>query len=335
MNNETRIAVIGLGGVAQLVHLPILCKLKDAKIAAVAEINKSRLNIVADKFGINDRFQDYRKMLEQVDIDAVVICTPTSTHHTITVDCLHAQKHVFVEKPVARKYEEAKEINDAAKKCKKKVMVGMNHRFRPDAMLMKSIFTTNEFGELFYIKGAWAKKQSSREKWILKKSESGGGVLLDLGIVLLDLSLWLLDYPAISSVSAQHYSHNTKEVEDSAIAFIRCKNSAIINLEVSWTLYSEKEKLEMEAYGTGGNALLNPFRAYKRVDEHFIDFTLSTAKADKDIIRRSFENELKHFIGAVRGLHPFMSTSEDAVLRMALIEAIYRSAKEKTEIKIG
>jgi predicted dehydrogenase len=334
MSNLTRVAVIGLGGVAQLVHLPILSKLKDIKLVAVAEINKNRLNAVGDKFGITERFQDYKKMLDEVDIDAVFVCTPTSTHRTITIDCLQAQKHVFVEKPIARKYDEAKEINDAAKKCKRKVMVGMNQRFRPDAMLMKSIFTTNEFGELFYINGSWSMKQSSREKWILKKSESGGGVLLDLGIVLLDFSLWLLDYPTVTSVSAQHYSHHTKEVEDSAVAFIRCKNSAVINLEVSWTLYSEREKLGIAAYGTGGNAFLNPFRAYKQVEENYIDYTLSQVKGDKDIIRRSFENEIKNFIGAVKGLHPFLSTSDDAVIRMYVIEAIYKSAKEKSEIKL-
>lgn len=335
MSNMTRIAVIGLGGVAQLVHLPILSKSKDTKIVAVSEVNKSRLNIVADKFGISERFQDYRKMLEQVEFDAAFICTPTSTHKQIAIDCLQAQRHVFIEKPIARKYDEAKEINDIAKKSKWKAMVGMNQRFRPDAMLMKSIFTSNEFGELFYINGSWSRKQSSREKWILKKNEAGGGVLLDLGVVLLDFALWLLDYPVITSVSAQHFSHNTKEVEDSAVTFIRCKNSAIINLEVSWTNYSEKEKLDVSAYGTGGNVFLNPFRAYKKVEDEYIDYTLSQVKANKDMIRRSFENEIKSFLGAVKGLHPFFSRSDDAVSRMCLIEAMYKSAKENSEVRLN
>lgn len=335
MSNITRVAVIGLGGIAQLVHLPILSKMKDTKIVALSEVNKSRLNIVADKFGISDRFQDYRKMLEQVESDAVFICTPTSTHKDISIDCLRAQRHVFVEKPIARKYEEAMEINEAAKKSKYKVMVGMNQRFRPDAMLMKSIFTSNEFGDLFYINGSWTRKQSSREQWILKKSQSGGGVLLDLGVVLLDFALWLLDYPVITSVNAQHFNHYTKEVEDSAVTFIRCKNSSIINLEVSWTIYSEKEKLDVSAYGTGGNVFLNPFRAYKKVENEYIDYTISQVKSDRDMIKRSFENEIKSFIGAVKGLHPFFSKSDDAVSRMCLIDAMYRSAKENSEIKLN
>src|SRR5512138_388685 len=99
--DKTRLAVVGLGGIAQLVHLPILSKFKDVEIVAAAEINKSRLNIVADKFNIPERFQDYNKMLEQVEPDAVIIATPTNTHKQVAIDCLNAKKNIFVEKPIA------------------------------------------------------------------------------------------------------------------------------------------------------------------------------------------------------------------------------------------
>ena len=52
MNGKTNIAVIGLGGIAQVVHLPILSKLNNVNIAAVSEVNKNRLNVVSNKFGI-------------------------------------------------------------------------------------------------------------------------------------------------------------------------------------------------------------------------------------------------------------------------------------------
>lgn len=333
--SRTKVAVIGLGGIAQLVHLPILSKFKDVEIAAVAEINKNRLNAVADKFNISQRFQDYTKMLDQVETDAVIIATPTSTHLKVAADCIPKQKFLFIEKPIARIYSEAKTINELAKKYKCKVMVGMNQRFRPDAMLLKSLVTTNELGDLFFVKCGWARKQSSHEKWMLKKSESGGGVLLDLGIVILDLALWILDYPQIETVSAQYFFHNTKEVEDSAVIFIRCKNSTVINLEVSWTLYSEKQKLSLVTYGTKGIALLNPLRAYKRINEEYIDYSLSNIKDDKNLFKRSYENELKHFIGGVRGIHPFLCTSEDAVLRMSIMDLIYKSAQSESEVKSG
>ena len=126
-----------------------------------------------------------------------------------------------MEKPLARSYEEAKVIFDAAKKNKRKLMVGMNLRFQPDAMLLRSLLSSGEIGEPFYVKCGWIRRQSSTQKWFTKKTESGGGVIIDLGILLLDLSLWLLDYPAVLFVSAQNFNHNTKNVEDTSISFIK------------------------------------------------------------------------------------------------------------------
>ena len=65
-------------------------------------------------------------MLEKSEIEAVIIATPTSTHKDIAIDCLNAGKDVLIEKPMSRTYQEAKQIVDAAKKNKRKLMVGMN-----------------------------------------------------------------------------------------------------------------------------------------------------------------------------------------------------------------
>ena len=61
--DKTRIAVIGLGSVAQLVHLPNLVKIKNAEITAVVEVNKNRLHSVADKYDVKKRFTDYEELL--------------------------------------------------------------------------------------------------------------------------------------------------------------------------------------------------------------------------------------------------------------------------------
>jgi len=123
---------------------------------------------------------------------------------------LKAKKDVLVEKPLARSYNEAKHVFAAAKNNKKKLMVGMNLRFRPDAMLLKSLLSSGEIGEPFYVKCGWIRRQSSAQKWFTRKTESGGGVIFDLGILLLDLSLWLLDYPSVHSISTQKFSPQYK-----------------------------------------------------------------------------------------------------------------------------
>jgi len=331
---KLKIGLIGLGGIAQLVHLPVLSKFSDVEISAVAEINKNRLDTVANKFNIKNRFQDYKQMLATSDVDAIVITTPTNSHKQVSLDCLKAEKHIFVEKPIARKYDEAIAVDEEAKKYKRNVMVGMNHRFRPDAMLLKSLIKTGELGDLYFLKTSWAREQSSREKWMLKKAESGGGVILDLGIVLLDLALWLFDYREIYSVSSQHYFKSTKEVEDTAVVFIRCKDTSVIGLEVSWQIKPIRENMILSLYGSKGYAQLNPLKAFKRINDQFIDLSPSGSKDEKHLFAKSYENELRYFVSAVRGDYPFMSTSSEAVYRMSVIENIYKSAETRTEIKL-
>jgi len=331
---KVKIGVIGLGGVAQLVHLPNFSKIPNADLTAVAEINRNRLQAISDKFNVKQRFCNYNDMLEKSDIEAVIIATPTSTHKDITIDCLNAGKDVLIEKPMARTFQEAKQIVDAAKKNKKILMVGMNLRYRPDTMLLRSFINTNEIGEPFYVKCGWIRKQSSGEKWFTKKEESGGGVIIDLGIHIMDLALWLLNYPEISSVSAQNFHHYTKNVEDTSISCIKCINSAVINMEVSWSLPVEKDHFFLEVYGTKGSFSINPFRLYKKVENDYINLTPTQVDNPTVLFKKSYLNELKSFIGAIKGLNPNFSPGEEAMQRMKIIEAMYQSAEKKHEIKL-
>jgi predicted dehydrogenase len=129
---KSKIAVVGLGGIAQLVHLPILSKLGNVEICALADINKNRLKSVGEKFLIAKLFTNYKELLATQDVDAVIIATPTNTHSEIAIECLKAKKHILIEKPIARNLAEAKEINSLAKKNKKQVMIGIPSRCNAD-----------------------------------------------------------------------------------------------------------------------------------------------------------------------------------------------------------
>lgn len=332
--DKVKIGVIGLGGVAQLVHLPNLSKMSNVDLCSVAEVNKSRLQSISDKFNIKNRYSSYKDLLEKCDVDAVIVATPTSTHTEIAIDCLNAGKDVLVEKPLARTFAETKKIVDAAKKNKRKLMVGMNLRYRPDTMLLRSFINSKEIGDPFYVKCGWIRKQSSSEKWFTKKEESGGGVIIDLGIHILDLALWLLDYPEITSVSTQNFYHYTKNVEDTSINCIKCKNSAVVNMEVSWSLPVEKDHFFLDVFGTKGSFSLNPFKLYKKVENDYINLTPTMLDNPQVMFKKSYLNELKSFVGAIKGLNPVFSPGEEALHRMKIIESMYDSAEKKHEIKL-
>ena len=101
--DKVKVAIVGLGGVAQLVHLPNISKLNSVQLQSVAEVKASRRNAIAEKFNIPENYKDHRELLDKSDIDAVIISTPTGLHKDVAIDCLNAKKDVLVEKPIAPK----------------------------------------------------------------------------------------------------------------------------------------------------------------------------------------------------------------------------------------
>lgn len=330
--DKTKVGVIGLGGIAQLVHLPILSKLDTVQLVAVAEINKSRLKNVGEKYPSAKQFLDYNEMLSNDELDAVIISTPTDTHEKIALDCLESKKNILIEKPISRNLKEAKEIFTAAKKVKKVAMVGMNSRFRPDTMLLRSIINSGDLGDLFYINCSWLRKKSSLQKWFTNKNLSGGGVIIDLGIVILDLALWMLG-DNVETVSVQKYDHTKNEIEDSAMGMLRFQKGEVVNFEVSWELLSNTDSFNITVHGTKGSASLNPFRIFKKTESLNMDYSPNKTSNVQNLFRKSYENELRHFIGAIREGSPVISSAEESLSRMKLLDVIYKSAEHKKEIR--
>lgn len=329
---QLRIGVVGLGWVAQVFHLPTLKKIPEAQVVAVCDKDKSRAQMIAERFGIACHYTDYEEMLEKEDLQAVAVCTPTDLHKPMTIAALESGRDVFVEKPIARRYDEAVEMSETAKRLKRKLMVGMNNRFRPDTMVLRSIIEENDLGKIFYIKAGWLKKLAANNVWLTRREKSGGGVFLDLGIVILDLVLWMTGYPEVVRVNAKMYRHRMKSVEDSSIVFLELKHGTSVVIEVSWSLPSAEDSFYCDLYATEGSAMINPLRILKELRGNVVNLTPAKLETPQNLYKKSYENELKHFIGAARGLHPVISTGDEAVHRMKVVEALYKSAARGKEI---
>ncbi len=331
---KVKIGIVGLGWVAQVFHLPLLTKFTDAEVMAICDKDKSRVRMIADRFNVPHSYYDFEQMLADEELDAIMVCTSTDAHLPVTMAALKAGKDVFVEKPIARHYSEAVQMTEMAKQHKRKLMVGMNNRFRPDTMILKSFVEKGELGKVFFSKAGWLRKLSNDNPWITRKEKAGGGVFLDLGIVMLDLNLWMLDFPPVESVNATMYKHKTKSVEDSCFAFLRMKNGVTLSLEVSWSLKAGEDYFYCDLFGTDGSAMINPLRIHKQLHDNLVNVSPAKAETPYNLYKKSYENELKHFVGAVRGLHTVISTGDEAVHRMKIVEAIYQSAQKGKEIKL-
>ena len=331
---RVRIGVVGVGWIAQLIHLPILTKFPDVEVVAVCDKDRAKARLVAEKFGVPRIYPDIAQMLRTEDLSAVVICSSTDAHRVLATAAIEAGKDVLIEKPIARHYSEALAIADVVNSHKQVVMIGMNHRFRPDIMILKSFLEGKELGKLLYARTGWLRKSSPDASWFLNKEKSGGGVFIDLGIVMLDMALWLMGYPEVARVGSRLYHHRTKGVEDTALATLTLSDGSSIMIEVSWSMSVDDDVYYGYVFGTEGTASLQPLRIIKQFHGNLVNVAPAKVENRQTNYRKSYENELRHFLGAVRREHPVISTADEAVQRMKIVDAVYRSARLGREIRM-
>ena len=328
------LAIIGTGEIAQNFHIPVLKEISSVKITAICDINKSLASALAEKHEIPYFCDSIDELLNNESVEAVDICASTDAHFEIAKKCIEAGKSVFIERPLARNLDEAQMLAELSDKHYVKVMVGMNQRFRSDAIILKNFLNRGEVGDIFYSKAGWM--QNRREsKWLENADKAGGGVLIDLGLPIIDSLLWFYDNIPAVSVLASAYYHRTRNVEDVCIATIRFENGSIATFETSWTLFSEKSTFYCDIFGNNGSAKINPVRLYRNDGNHFSPVDNTFTQNNYLIMKKSFESELKHFVNAVLDFTPIISSLHEAVECHRIVDAMYESIREGREIVIN
>lgn len=338
MKDKIKVGIIGIGKIAQVTHLPIWKKLDNVEIFGVCDRNERVARGVAEKYKIKHVYKNAEDLLKVDELDAVDICTPTQSHKALTVAALEQGKHVLVEKPMARNYKEAKEMVDSAIQHKKHLMVGMNVRFRQDARILKTFTQNEELGDIFYAKAGWLQRRDSltHKAWMAQKEVAGGGVFMDLGIQMLDVSLWLMGDLKAKSVSASVYSNiSGLTVEDSASVFIRLENQSTLTIEVSWTLLSDNDFFYTNLFGKNGGALLNPLRIHKELHGNLVNVTPAKSDSLQNIYKKSYENEIVHFVNLLSNDNIFTEEYVAMLERMRIVDAVYESAKIGKEVIVN
>ncbi len=326
-----RLGIFGASAMAQAVHLPNLKKLHDVKVEAICDLDVNKAGLVAQKFGIPNFYQDPHRLLTQSEIDAVLILTPTNSHLALALAAFNADKHVLVERPIARTVAEAQKMVDAANNAGKILMVAMNHRFRPDSMILKNFIEGGELGDIFMVRSGWLKKKGrwSGAQWHFKKSISGGGVLMDLGLQMLDLSLWLMNSYEAEKVIAHKFNDMLgMEVEDTIACQLHLKGGKTLTLHASWSLLAPETQAYSHFWGTQGAAVLNPLRIDKEMHGNVVNVTPDKSVSRRELYRSSFQYELLHFIECVKHGRQPISSGEEAVKVLKVVEAIYKAARK-------
>jgi predicted dehydrogenase len=330
-----KVGIIGGGAIVQVAHLPTLRKLKTVEVRAICDTDLPKARALAARFGVKDAFDDIEDMLRYEELDALVVCTPNHLHESHILAALSADLHVLVEKPMATSAAIAQKIARAAERRDRVVMVGMNHRYRPDVQIVRGFVQSGELGDVDSVRGSWHVFRPSRQQlgWRQRRELSGGGVMLDLGLSVLDLALWLAGNPKPARASAALDYAGREKVELSGSAFVVCENGASIFLDVTWNHIGEGERFGVGVRGSKGTAAINPLTVWKSLNGVPVDVSPTGSGSRENPFTASYRAEWAHFQAAISGEAKAPSLQDHVTLHK-VVDAIYRSAAEGRDVSI-
>ena len=207
----------------------------------------------------------------ELDIDGIVIATPSALHAAQSIQALAAGKAVFCQKPLGRTAAEAQAVVDAAASADRLLGVDLSYRHTAAMRHIAQLVRSGGLGRVFAVDLTFHNAYGPDKAWFYDAAQSGGGCVVDLGVHLVDLALWTLDFPEVTDVDAR-LSRNGEalvrgEVEDFAVARFAA-GDVQVRLACSWRLHAGRDAIiEAAFYGAKGGA------AMRNVGGSFYDFT--------------------------------------------------------------
>jgi predicted dehydrogenase len=333
-SDRLRVGIVGGGGITQVAHLPVLKKLKSIEVRAICDTDLPKARALADRFGVKDAVDDIEDLLRTDGLDAVVICSPNHLHESHILAALSANMHVLVEKPLTMSAASTQRIIRAAEKRQRIVMVGMNHRYRPDVQIVRSFVQSGELGRIESVRGSWHVFRPSRNQlgWRQRRDQAGGGAMLDLGLSILDLGLWLGGMPTPVRVSAcLDGTGRERGVEQSGSAFVVCENGMSLFVDVTWHHLGEGERFGVGLRGSKGTAAINPLTVWKDLNGVAVDVSPTSSGSRENAFTASYRAEWAHFEAAIAGEAKVASLQEHLVLHR-IMDAVYKSAEDGRDV---
>jgi len=355
-NRKLRAGIVGLG--VGKSHARGYLSSPDTELAAVCDANAERLALSADEWKVEARYTDFRTMFKEANLDIVSICLPNALHAEASIAALEAGIHVICEKPMSVTVAEAEAMVSAAERSGKWLMVSYNYRYRSDAQWMRRVVQSGKLGQIFHVQVSW-RRETGIPGWGLfgSKAMSGGGALIDLGVHVIDLGLWMMDFPAVKTISASTRtlfgptSHKTWgrkpgetadfDVDDGGVAFMRLSNGASMVLNVTWAEHMEpgEDAFRVEVQGTEGTAIMH-VRNYKHEDT----LRLYTEIENEPVTvipkvgfggPQGHERMIWDLAESLRNGRQPSTTGEQGLTAVQILDALYRSAEGESEVVLS
>jgi predicted dehydrogenase len=208
-----------------------------------------------------------------LDLDGVVIASPSALHAEQSIRALEAGLAVFCQKPLGRTEPETRSVVEAARKADKLLGVDLSYRFTNGMKAIRRSIASGDLGQPFAADLVFHNAYGPGKDWFFDPRQSGGGCVIDLGVHLVDLALWAMDWPEVVGVESHLLTGGAPLIdpastcEDYAVATLTLSNGAVVRLACSWKLPAGKMcEIAADFYGTGGGAL------FRNLDGSYTDF---------------------------------------------------------------
>ncbi|MCC7147260.1 MAG: Gfo/Idh/MocA family oxidoreductase [Phycisphaeraceae bacterium] len=352
---KLRVAFIGAGGIAGM-HMDILAQMTDVELVGLADVSESNMAKHSQKFKIpaSACFTDWKKMLARIKPDAVSVCTPNGLHAPASIDASNAGADVIVEKPMAMNAKEAQAMINAAKKNRKKLVIGFQYRYSPKTTYIKNAVEEGQFGKILYGR-VWALRRRGIPNWGVfgRKDLQGGGPMIDIGVHALEMAHFAMGSPRpVSAVGSTFtYMGNKKEatkikcgwpnwdyktytVEDLAVGHIHFENGAALSIEASFAAHLEKDEFNFWIMGEKAGARWEPAMIYTDAHGHMVN--QAPAYVGTDDFTVNFRSKMRNWVDHCLYDKPTMAPAEHGLMVQKMLDGVYRSAENGgREVKIS
>ncbi|MCG3196010.1 MAG: Gfo/Idh/MocA family oxidoreductase [Candidatus Omnitrophica bacterium] len=314
---QLNFGLIGAGGIAQS-YVQAFSQTDLGRIAAVADTRPEAAKALAEGLGCAS-FRSHEALADKAKVDAVIVCTPPSTHAEICLGLIEHGIHVLCEKPLCPDSTSAKRMVQSAERAGVVLTMASKFRYVEDVIRAKSIVTSGILGEIILFENAFTARVDMTNRWNSNPAVSGGGVLIDNGTHSVDIMRYFLG-PVAEVHAVEGKRVQGLAVEDTVRIFIRSVEGVMGSIDLSWSLNKELDSY-IDIYGSRGTIRVG-WKESKYRQSSSPDWIVFGKGYDKV---QAFKRQIENFCHAIRKEEPLLITAEDAIGSVETIEAAYRS----------
>jgi len=252
-DRKIRFALVGCGRIA-FKHMEAIETHEDnAHLAAVCDTNPERLTEAVNKTGA-EGFNDLTDMLAKVEVDIVILATPSGLHATQTVEIANAGLHIMTEKPMATRWKDGLRMVEACDAANVRLFVIKQNRRNATLQLLKNAVRKKRFGQIYMvnINVFWNRPQAYYDKDAWRGTwEFDGGALMNQASHYVDLLDWLIG-PIESLQAYTGTLARSIEVEDTAVMNIKWRSGALGSMNVTMLTYPKNLEGSITIIGEKG-----------------------------------------------------------------------------------